>query len=297
MKTTHAALFALSLLFGASAAHADLAKDIADARAQTPEVFRAVDDVVTHADELDARSRVRGIPFTQRFRALGRNALFPMLEIVQGSKPLPSKLTPSARDAVRVGLLEAIGSIRDDRAVPVLERELAQATDTRIVRAASTALARIGSDASLAILERAAASAQRTNVERERAVLEGLHDCRREGAAKLLVARLDQGADEPTLRIVVRSLGGVANAWAWRALPASPEMARTRDIASAALLRVYLSRSGDLREAAAKAILVVDDPATPSLLTRARASATADQVAALEELAARFRDNPARLQP
>lgn len=299
MKTKHALLTALTLAAAllSGSAHADLAKDVADARARTPEVFHAVDDVVSHAEEIDARSRVRGMPLTQRFRALGPNALYPMLEIVSGAKPLPAALSTSAEGAVRVGLLEAIGSIRDDRAVPVLERELAQASDVRIVRAASTALARIGSDAAYRILEREQLAAQKTNVERERAILEGLHDCRRTPAAKLLVARLDAGADDATARILLRSLGGAANAWAWRALPASPEMTTTQNIASSALLRAFATKTGDLRETAAKALLVVDDPTTPQQIAQLRTKASPDLAGALDELARRFRDNPARLAP
>lgn len=294
---------ALVLSFGAlvstsSVAKADLQKDIAEARGRVPQVFRAVEDIVLHAEDLDAKARVRGIPFTPRLKALGSSALFPMLEIVTTGKGIPQGLSPSARSALMVGLFEAIGSVRDERAVPILEKELDRATDERLVRATSTALARIGSDAAVAFLERAAKAARArgdAGVARERAILEGLHDCRREAAARLLVARLDGGADDATARILVRSLGGVANAWAWHALPASAESGPTRALATEALLRAFVARPGEVREAAAKALLVVDDPSLPALLARARASASADTARALDELDVRVRENPARL--
>lgn len=279
-------------------AKADLQGDIAEARGRVPQVFRAVEDVVVHAEELDAKARARGIPFTPRLKALGPNALYPMLEVVITGKGVPKTLSPSARSALMIGLFEAIGSVRDERAVPVLEKELDRATDDRLVRATSAALARIGSDAAVAILERAAKAARArgdAGLARERAVLGGLHDCRREAAARLLAARLDGGVDDATARIVLHSLGGVGNAWAWRALPASAESAPTRALATEALLRAYVARSGEVREAAAKALLVIDDPSLPTLLARAKAGASPDARPALDALELRLRDNPARL--
>lgn len=294
--TRTSSLFAATLLaalLAAPVAKADLAADVAEARARVPQVFRAVNDVVTHAEELDARSRAPGLPLTPRLRALGPNALFPMLEVLERGLP---PMAPSARDALRVGLLEAVGSIRDARAVPVLERELARATTPSHVRGAATALARIGTDPALTVLARAELAAKKSDPERQRLILEGLHDCRREAAAKLLASRLaEPGVGDGLARVLVRSLGGVGNAWAWRASSDVTERDATRRIAATALLRAYLEREGEAREAAAKALLVVDDPGTPVDVGAARAAADADHRAMLDRLAERLAANPARL--
>ena len=314
MKKQHliAALAGLSLsLLVSSSAHAaglemdasalpaatrtSLANDIAKARAVTPHQFANVRDVILNADALDAKSRKRGMAFTARFKAMGPNALMPMLEAVAFDAHAPMPANESARAAVRIGLLEAIGSIRDDRAVPVLEHVLDHAGDVHVVQAASTALARIGTDASVAILVRAQASAQKTEPggTRERAILEGMHDGRRAAIAKALVARL-ASADEATAKTIAHSLGGAANAWSWSAISDKAELPETRAVAGKALVELYAARSGEVRDAAAKAVLVVDDPWTPTYIASAKKGANADLASALDELERRFVANPAR---
>lgn len=276
-------------------ARASLTSDIAQARATSPHHFANVRDVIVNADALDAKSRTPGLPFTARFKAMGPNALMPMLEAVafDAHAPMPAKDT--ARAAVRVGLLEAIGSIRDDRAVPVLAHVLAEANETQVVQAASTALARIGTDVSIAVLVRAQANAQKTEPggTRERAILRGMHDGRRAAIGKLLVARVAT-ADEATAKVIAHSLGGVASAWAWTAIYDKAELVETRAVAGRALVELYAARSGEVRESAAKAVLVVDDPSTPAYVASAKKGANADLSRALDELERRFVDNPAR---
>ena len=285
----------VAVTFLETSARADFAGDVAEARSRVPLLFTAVDDVVAHADEIDAQGRKAGIPPTARLKALGPNALFPMLDVLVTGRGLSAVRTDSARDALRIGLLEAIGSVRDGRAVPFLERELAAATAPRLVRAAATALARIGTDGAVDVLDRSLQTARADDTARQRAVLEGLHDCRRARAASLLAARLDVTADESTATLLARSLGGVANAWAWLAMADRTELVATRDLAAGALLRAYVQRSGEAREAAAKALLVVDAPDMSARIARARSGASADVAAALDALSARLARNPARL--
>jgi hypothetical protein len=313
MKKQLIGLFVALSLFAASAAsaaglemdasalpaatRASLAKDISSARAQRPDLFRTVGDTIANAESLDAHARRRGLAFTPHFKALGPNALLPMIEAVAFDARTPSTLSESARSALRVGLLEAIGSIRDDRAVPVLEHVLDHGSDVHIVRAAATALARVGTDASVAVLLRVEEGAYRAESggARHRAILAGLHDGRRVAIAKRLASRID-GVDDETARVIAKSLGGAANAWAWRAIADKAELVATREESSRALLRAYIARPA-LREATTKALLVVDDPRTSALIASARTSANADLSPALDELDRRFRDNPARLAP
>jgi hypothetical protein len=275
----------------------DLRAEIDKARAATPELFKAVEEVAAHAKEIDAGARTPGIPFTMHFKPLGNRALYPMLELVVFDSHTGKDLPPSAASALRLGLIEAIGAIRDPRAIPVLAKLLEVARDNATVRASSEALSRIGNDEALSIVTTAAEKARPAeggSSDRERAILSGMHDCRREGAARFLGKRLKDNVDDDTARVLVKSLGGVGNAWAWKTLAKPTEEAATRSYAAAALVDAFVRFSGDVREAAAKALLVVDDPSTPALIAQAKRNACAELQGALDQLERRFANNPAR---
>ena len=271
----------------------ELRAEIEKARAQTPELFKAVADVAAQARDLDANARKPGIPLTMHFKPLGNRALYPLLEALVFDSHAAKDLPPSAASALRLGLIEAVGSIRDPRAIPVLAKIMEVGRDDQTVRASAEGLARIGTDDALAILTSAAKKAKTDGGnDRERAILSGMKDARREAAARFLARRLEQNPDNETARIVARSLGGVGNAWAWKTLADQREMSATRAIAANALVAAYVRFGGDVREQAAKAILVVDDPSTPTLISQAKKSASGDVTLALEALERRFANNP-----
>jgi hypothetical protein len=276
-----------------------LEKDIATARRETPELFRTVQGIISRARALDAQSQKPGMPFTRELKALGPRALMPMLEALAFDAHAPADLPASASSALRLGLIEAVGIIRDARAIPVLSQLVAPGRDVETTRSGAEALSRIGTDDAFAIVSKAATDARTTpNSARERAVLGGLHDCRREAAAKLLSSRLDAPLDSATARVVVRSLGGVANAWAWKTMTSQTELPAVRTKATTALVRTFVRHAADaeVREAAVKALLVVDDPATPALVAKAKADPATSPaiVALLEDLERRFAANPTR---
>lgn len=275
-------------------ARAELAQEIARAKTDVPELVRQVRDVAAHARELDEASRLPGAPLTMPFKALGPRAFGPMIELLAFDAQAARDLPGTSATALRLGLVEAIGMIRDARAIPVFALLLERSTDYDTMRASAEGLARVGTDDAVAILASAAQKARGT--ERERAILAGMHDCRREAAAKLLAARLDAtDIDDATARIVARSLGGVGNAWAWKTLPSQAEQSATRAVAARALVRAYVRfGSTEVREAAAKALLVVDDPSTTALVGDAKRSANGDLLVALDALEKRLAKNPTR---
>ena len=55
-----------------------------------------------------------------------------------------------------------------------------------------------------------------------------------------------------------------------------------------------MHQTGEARDAAAKALLVVDDSHTPALIADARKSASPDLQKALDDLAAKLAHNPTR---
>jgi hypothetical protein len=272
-----------------------LKADIEKARIETPELFRQVYDVAKRAGELDAGSRRPGAPLTMHFKVLGPRALMPMLELLAFEGHAPADLTPTARAALRVGLLEAVGIIRDGRAVPVLARVAQRERDVDTTRASADALGRIGTDEAYGALVTAldnADAAGPSGSERVQALLAGVGSARRVDGTTLLAKRLDAHPDDATAKAAAKALGTAGNAWAWKTLASRTGEAAVREIAARALVKAYLAYGGEARGAASNALMVVDDAHTAALITEARRTASADQAALLDELAARFAANP-----
>lgn len=278
MKTTH-------LLFASV-----LALAVAAPRPASADPRTSVRQAVMHKSALDAKSRGHRAPIALYLRGMGKQALDPMLEMLSGG-PAAKGLPEGAVSAARRDLVEAVGLLRDPKAIAVVGGVLDRDADADVVRAASQALSRIGTDEAVARLRTALG---RASGDRARAILAGMGDCRRKAGAEILAARLHAHPDEATARVLARSLGGAGNAWAWKTLPARGEESAVRALAARALVGAFVAYDGEVREAAAKALLVVDDPSTTSLIASARAGASPDRAAALDALAARFAANPAR---
>lgn len=277
------------------ATRATLKAEIARARVETPELFKAVADIASRAREIEASGRARGIPLTLHFKPLGHRALYPLLEELAFDSHAPKDLPPVAASALRLGLIESVGTIRDARAVPVIAKILELSRDDRTTRSAAEALARIGTDDAMDILVAGATKARADGAAaRERAILVGMHDARREAAARFLAKRLRDAADDETARVLAKSLGGVGNAWAWSTLSDQREARATRAVAAEALVDAFVRFRGEAREQAAKALLVVDDASTPSLIAIARRSASGELAADLDRLERRLATNPTR---
>jgi hypothetical protein len=268
-----------------------LQADIVRARIEVPELFRQVHEVAQRAAELDGAARRPGTPLTMHFKALGPRALMPMLEMLAVDAHAPRDLGPTARAALRVGLVEAVGIVRDARAVPVLARIALHERDVDTTRASADALGRMGSDEAFSAL---VAALEVASGERTHAILAGIGASRRVDGAKLLAKRLSTHPEAATARAVAKALGTAGNAWAWKTLTSRTDEATVREIAAAALVKAYVEYTGEPRTAALSALLVVDDPHTTALITEARRTASTDQATALDELAARLAKNPTR---
>jgi hypothetical protein len=288
-------------------ARTSLKNDIDKARIETPDLFRQVQDVANHAAELDAGARRPGVPLTLHFKLLGPRALMPMLELLAFDGHAPTDLTPTARAALRVGLVEAVGIIRDARAVPVLSRIALRERDVDMTRASADALGRIGTndayDALLAALASADSNSSATtgtstgSSERVQALLAGVGSSRRIDAATLLAKRLDHESSHPdaaTAKAIAKALGTAGNAWAWKTLASRADEATVREIAARALVKAYVAYPGEARVAAMNALLVVDDPHTNALVAAARSGASVDEAGALDALSSRLAKNPTR---
>jgi hypothetical protein len=281
----------------AAKTRSSLKTDVEQARAATPDLFRQVYDIAQRANEIDAGSRRPGAPLTMHFKVLGPRALMPMLEMLAFDGHAPADLTPTAQAALRVGLVEAVGIIRDSRAVPILARIALRERDVDMTRASADALGRIGTDDAFSALVTALDSADAGTTgggDRVLALLAGVGSSRRVDGTKLLARRLDAKPDAVTAKALVKSLGTAGNAWAWKTLTNRTDEATVRETAARALVKAYVAYPGEVRTAALNAILVVDDAHTTALINEAKRTASADQAAALDELAAKVAKNPVR---
>ncbi len=270
---------------------ADLRKDVAKARVVDSRTFAAVGSIVSHAVDADARARGRKAPVALYLAKLGPSALMPMLEMLAIDPPqgIPAESAPR----VRRDLIEAVGLLKDARALPVLTTILDDTTeDAETTRTVAEAVARIGTDeAATRILSALDASSG----ERTRAILAGMGECRRLRVTEALASRLHATGDEAVARAAARSLGRAGNAWAWKTLSDRSEETRIREAAARALVDAYVHRDGEARDAASNALMVVDAPQTTALIADAKKGASPEIAKALDALAERFARNPSRI--
>ncbi|MBX3228545.1 MAG: hypothetical protein KIT84_07825 [Labilithrix sp.] len=275
----------------APSASVTLRSDIDRAKLKSLAAFNAVNEIAIHADDLDKQSRRPGLPLTNAFKALGPEALMPMLELLAVDNHVPATTSASARKALETGLVEAVGLLKDPKALPVLTSILAKSKDLTMTFVTADAIAKLGSDDAVSALTSSLKGADAT---RSREILRGLGSAHRLAATQTIAGALDAHPDADTAAVLARALGHSANAWAWKAKKGGAEEAPSRDAAARSLMKAYLGYEGEARNAALKALLVVDASSTMSLINNARKGATPAQTAALDDLASRFASNPAR---
>lgn len=272
-----------------------LKAEVDKAKASNAKTFGTVYDIAANAKELDAAARRPGTPLTMHFKSLGKDALLPMLDVLAFEGHVPADLPESAQSALEQGLVEAVGLLRDTRAVPVLSGILDKAKGADMTRVAAEALARMGTPEAFSKLEASLAASQ--DATRTRAILGGLGSFRGVPAAQLLASRLDARPDAATARALATALGQVGNAYAWKVRDpqgVQAERNQTREIAARALVRALTAFGGDVRLAAEKALLVIDHEKTPAFIAEVRGGVPADTGAALDAFAKRFAKNPTR---
>ncbi|MBI4510303.1 MAG: HEAT repeat domain-containing protein [Deltaproteobacteria bacterium] len=267
-------------------------EQVARMRAKSPEAFRAVARVAAQAQAIDRQRRGPYPVMAPMFRAIGPDALFPMLELLSNPKP-PTTLRGRAWVGLRVGLIEAVGTLQDPRAAPVLKSILeSEEKEYHVLRAAAAALGRIGDDASVTYLVTLASQPGR----KEHALLSGLGECRRLAAARALASHLTPKSSEDHVIVVVRSLGSLGARWAWETprLASTGEGNMAREVAARSLVEAFVAGSARVRAEATKALLIVDSPSTVTLIEEAKRSANTDTRLALDRLAARVANSPMR---
>jgi hypothetical protein len=261
--------------------------EIGHARVRSSATFARVAALRARLPELDAKRRGHLAPITTYLGNLGADAALALVERVLDGETDPA-LTATARTAWRAGVVEALGHLRDPRTRDVVVPLLDDA-DPIVAFAAAEAIARLGDELSVAVLAPRIAKG-------ELAAVSGAGFARRRSVASALAALLATRPTPELARAAAKSLAENGAAWAWRTgkTPSPAEEADVRSISARALIATFVSYDGEARQAAANALLVVDDPSTPALIAAAKVSASSDTIAALDRFAIRLARNPAR---
>jgi len=260
-----------------------LQAEIAGYLARRPDAFDAVRGALGHRPEMYTRRRNPVPEAARELRALGAEGLLPMLDALAFDAPERGALTESEWTALTVGMLEAVGALRDPRSGPVLRAIFDGAASPRVLSAAARAMGRLGGDAELAVLVEASDGDTRSL-----AAIQGLGECKRIESAKRLAALLAR-ADEPRAAEIGAALGKVGSSWAWRAM--GPRAAATalavREVAARALVQGFVRHRG-ARAELEKALGRVAHPATLDLVSRAQSDADVETATALRGLGLRL---------
>ena len=222
-----------------------LQEQITRARRTQPQAFLRFEVAASRVDAMDAKKQATLAATAPGLRALGPEALWPMVERLmspaQDKASLPMR--ESARLALTVGLVEATGALRDARLSP-LWVELLEARDTPplVLHAAAGALARLETLAAANTLIALA----RQEGPRGEAALDALGLCRRLVAARALADALEARPERERMRHIARALGDAGSVWAWKTpgVKARAEEGAIRRVAAEALVRVYLDKIG-----------------------------------------------------
>ena len=261
----------------------ELQTKITAASKADPGLFKTYDELRDHVVELDKKKRGPFLPLGAAFTALGPDAVLPLANMMLTELEQPS-LTGSARVTMFVGVAEALANLQQSDVVPVLFEVLNRETEQSIVAAATEAIGRLGNDEDIADLLR--------NVTNDD-VTRGLRGCRRVACASFLIGKLDS-AEGSTQLITIKTMGSVANTWAWQTseVQSKDDGNAVRGIVARALIARYTSFGPSAQKTARKSILLANFDGSARLIAAQRANASETERAALDALAERVANNP-----
>ncbi len=226
---------------------------------------------------------------SRELRALGTAGLLPMLSALAldwSPQGLSTDAVNRAKEerALLVGLLEAVGTLRDTRARGVLHTLWQQARGRQelltplgrqmtVARATAEALGRLGGALELQALQQHL----RADDPLYTAAIAGLGVCKRTDAAQLLVSALATAKDDATQRTIVQAMGAIASSWSWQALGRvrAEDGLRVRQRVTDALLPLLAKTQGESRERVVQSLQLADLPDLPARLAAVRTSADA----------------------
>jgi hypothetical protein len=264
---------------------------IAKARTQHAAAFDVLQKLRADLPRLDSQKRGRFLSLSKMLRPLAQKAPWVLVNELAGNGAPQGDLSASAWQGWRVSLVEALGMTRNAALAPMLRATVAKFRgDAHVMRASIVALARLGDNADVDLLVKAATSEKNTPAIQ----LNALGEHRRVKMAQTIVKLLDGNKwSNAEKRALLHALGKIGNAWAWKtsAIKRTGEGAEVRGIAAKKLLEVFLNdRESSVRKRAGKSFILVSAPNSPALFKAARLSSPKDGPAidALDKLAASY---------
>ncbi len=250
------------------------AADIRAARAAHPEPFSRVQNLAGLRPAVYRATRLRRPSVVRELRAMGPDALLPMIDVLAVSGPA-RQLSDEERDTLTLASIEALGALRDRRAEPVLRAAFERMTAPDAVRTAARALGTLNGDGEVALLTAAATTAG----PRQAAALEGLGVTRRATVALTLSTALDAARDEAVIIGAARGIAEVGSTWAHTAAGRSVTLPRA---CHEALVRAFAR--GAAQHELLVAIGAVATAETLRVIEGVRAAASGDTARRLDQL-------------
>jgi len=269
-----------------------LLAEIAALKQSNPTAFKEVHDVKGHLPEGYLKQR-NPVPLVGReLRRLGKSALLPMLEALAIKEPPRRGAAAHEWEALKVGMLEAVGVLRDVRSAAVLHAIFKGKQSHPVEQTAGEAMGKLCDASSLELLRVSLSAGQKRT-----SAIHGLGQCRRLAAAKLLTAELATVGSPGEARLIARSLGKLGSSWAWQAKGPqwAAEGAKVRKLLAVALVRSYL-RFGDrdTRDAHRVGLTMVKHIDTRAIVNNEASSADASTLSALKVIAKRIEKRATR---
>lgn len=213
------------------------------------EAFARLDEVRRALPALSEHRRGRYVNVARLLEHLGEEALLPMLWALASDDPFSMGFDPAAWWSWRLGLVEAVGRLRDRRSAPVLMQIIEGPDPHRTTReVATSAIGRLGDND---LIEEVIALAENSPSKRL-AILAGLGEARREVALNYLLQVLNEDLEIDERRAVIQSLGNWANQWAWQTSSLQPyvgEWEKGRTAIIAVLIDSYPQAEPSVRNA------------------------------------------------
>jgi len=267
-----------------AAERSNLWSEIEAYRGTHPGIFEQVRNVQGHRPEVYNKRR-NPIPFVgPELRRLKQAALLPMLEVLAFQAPQRGALTDREWRALHVGLLEAVGVIRDRRASTVLQQAFENATHPEVIHAAGEALGRLCDDSSYKLLSKRVAGSKKLGA------MVGLGQCRRIDSTEQLAQMLENATDEAEAAVLAEALGVAASSWAWQTYgkAAQAQGLKVRRIAATALVPAFIRHQGKARKAVRIGLTMAEYPGTAQLVRQHRHQADEATARALDRLVVRI---------
>ncbi len=261
-----------------------LASDILIAKREHATIFRDVDALRSAMPKLDKGKRGRFAVISPTLVALGKEAGPALLEKLALTSDAHPDLTNTAFTGWRLGLIEALGKLREERAIPVLAAVVkGTETDADLLKSTTMALARIGTKDALEPLFSAPS-------DKRLFALSALGECRQEVTASVLAKELATTTDPNAQAAIIDALGRVGSSWAW----STPNLVKSgagdtvRTIAARALVQAAPQIGDALRPELELALAMVEHPDTRTMIAAEKLRVSPTKAHALDALNLRF---------